>query len=59
AACRSRKNTKTTLETMGFAPEVASAAVRFSFSHLNTMEEARAAKAIITNAVTSLRQALK
>ena len=56
AACRSRKNTKTTLEAMGLAPEVANAAVRFSFSCLNTVEEATAAKQIIIDAVQQLRR---
>ncbi|MCL1787578.1 MAG: aminotransferase class V-fold PLP-dependent enzyme, partial [Defluviitaleaceae bacterium] len=59
AACRSRKNTKTTLEVMGFEPDVARAAIRFSFSHLNTIEEAVAAKKIIADAVTQLRHTLR
>jgi len=58
AACRSRKNTKSALEIMGFPPEQASSAIRFSFSHLNTMEEAIAAKAIIIDCVTQLRKML-
>ena len=47
AACQSRKNTKTALEIMGFSKERAQAAIRFSFSCLNTPEEAIAAKEII------------
>ena len=58
AACRSRKNTKTALETMGFTKDIANSAIRFSFSHLNTMEEAIAAKEIIIHCVTQLRQML-
>ena len=49
AACQSRKNTKTALEAMGFSKERASSAIRFSFSHLNTVEEAIVAKEIIKN----------
>lgn len=49
AACQSRKNTKTALEAMGFSKERAASAIRFSFSHLNTAEEAVAAKEIIKN----------
>ena len=49
AACQSRKNTKTALEIMGFSKERAQSAVRFSFSCLNTPEEAIAAKEIIKN----------
>ena len=58
AACRSRKNTKTALEAMSFAPEVANSAIRFSFSHLNTVEEANTAKQIIIDCVTQMRNAL-
>ena len=58
AACRSRKNTKTTLESMGLPPHVASAAIRFSFSHLNTLKEAAVAKKNIIQAVTQLRRVI-
>ena len=58
AACRSRKNTKTTLESMGFSAERANSAVRFSFSHLNTIEEAKQAKEIIKDSVAQLRRML-
>jgi len=47
AACQSRKNTKSALEIMGFSRERAESAIRFSFSCLNTQEEAIAAKEII------------
>jgi len=59
AACRSRKNTKTILETMGFSAEIASSAIRFSFSHLNTIEEATAAKEVIAECVTQMRRVLR
>jgi len=56
AACRSRKKTKSALEIMGFDSERAKSAVRFSFSHLNTLEEAAEAKEIIIAAVTQMRR---
>jgi len=56
AACRSRKKVKTSLELMGFAPERVESAVRFSFSHMNTMEEALQAKEIIIECVNQLRR---
>ena len=58
AACRSRKNTKTALEVMGFPAEIANSAIRFSFSHLNTIDEADAAKATIKECVNQLRKVL-
>ena len=58
AACQSRKKTKSTLETMGFSQEIASSSIRFSFSHLNTLEEAVAAKEIIANCIYHLRKIL-
>jgi len=58
AACLNRKNTKTALEVMGFSKETAESAVRFSFSHLNTVEEATRAKEIIIQCVTQLRKML-
>lgn len=59
AACRSRKRVKTALELMGFSEERTRSAVRFSFSHLNTQEEAEAAKAIIIATVEQLRRMLR
>jgi len=58
AACRSKKNSKTVLEVMGFAPERSSSAVRFSFSPHNTVDDAVKAKEIIIESVTSLRKML-
>ena len=59
AACRSRKRSKSALELMGFSSEYTRSAVRFSFSHLNTLEEAEAAKIIIIEAVSQLRRMLR
>jgi len=59
AACRSRKKVKTALEQMGFDQQRAKSAVRFSFSHLNTLEEATEAKAIIIDAVKQLRRMIR
>jgi len=59
AACRSRSNKKTVLEDMGFDKHIAECAVRFSFSHFNTLEEAQIAKKIIADCVTYLRTALQ
>jgi len=56
AACRSRKTGKTALELMGFSPEIAASAIRFSFSHLNTEEEAHTAKALVLANVLKLRK---
>jgi len=56
AACHSRKKTKTTLEAMGMSREIANSVIRLSFSHLNTMHEAEAAKTIIADCVTQLRK---
>ena len=56
AACRSRKKATSLLELMGFAPKRAQSAVRFSFSHLNTLEEADIAREIIINCVNQLRK---
>ena len=58
SACKSRSKTKTALEIMGFSSDTASTAVRFSFSHLNTMDEAVAAKEIIMESVTQMRNVL-
>ncbi|MCL2387814.1 MAG: aminotransferase class V-fold PLP-dependent enzyme, partial [Defluviitaleaceae bacterium] len=59
AACRSRKKTTSILETMGFTPERAQSAVRFSSSHLNTIEEAAKVKEIIVSSVEQMRRVLK
>jgi len=59
AACRSRKNVKTALEHMGFAPERVASAVRFSFSVLNTIKEAETARDIIVDSVKQLRRMLR
>jgi len=58
AACRSRKNAKPALLLMGFTPEIAESAIRFSFSHLNTIEEANLARDIIIEQVKRLRGVL-
>ena len=58
AACRSRKKQKSALETMGFTKQRAESAVRFSFSHTNTLEEAITAREIIKNSVIQLRKIL-
>ncbi|MCL2356102.1 MAG: aminotransferase class V-fold PLP-dependent enzyme [Defluviitaleaceae bacterium] len=59
AACRSRKKQKSALEAMGFSKERAESAVRFSFSHLNTLEEAEIAKRVVIEKVSELRRILK
>jgi cysteine desulfurase len=58
AACRSRKKTKSMLEVMGFSAERAASAVRFSFSHMNTVDEAAQAKKIIIEHVAQMRRVL-
>lgn len=58
AACRSRKKQKSLLEVMGFSLERAQSAVRFSFSHLNTIQEAEVAKEIIIKCVAQMRRVL-
>ena len=55
SACKSRKKSKTILEEMGFSKEIAKTAVRFSFSHLNTIQEAKTVKSVIIKAVQTLR----
>ena len=55
SACKSKKKSKTTLEEMGFSKERATTAVRFSFSHLNNIQEAKTAKNAIIKAVQILR----
>lgn len=59
AACRSRKKTKSALEAMGFEKSRAESAVRFSFSHLNTLGEAEIVKKIVAEKVSELRRILK
>lgn len=59
AACRSRKRAKPALELMGFAPEVAQSAIRFSFSPINTIEEATHAREIIFDLVKQFRKLMK
>ena len=56
AACRSRKNSQPGLQVMGFSPEIAESAIRFSFSSLNTMEEALIAREIIISEVNRFRK---
>jgi len=58
AACRSRKNAKPALSIMGFAQDIAESAIRFSFSHLNTVDEAKLARDIIIEQVKRLRRLL-
>ena len=56
AACRSRKKGQPALEIMGFAPKIAESAIRFSFSALNTLEEAMLAREIIIGEVNRFRK---
>lgn len=56
AACSRSSKITPLLETMGKPKDIAASAIRFSFSHQNTMEEAEAAKIIVTECVTSLRR---
>ena len=58
AACRSRKKARPALEIMGFSSEIAESAIRFSFSHLNTVEEAETVRDIIIDEVTRFRKIL-
>jgi len=58
AACNSRKRTGSSLELMGFAPEIAQSAIRFSFSPYNTANEAEQACGIIEDTVKQLRKAI-
>ena len=55
AACSTRKKQKSTLESMGFSANRAESAVRFSFSILNTREEAVIAKNLVLETVGQLR----
>jgi len=56
AACRSRKSGPSALELMGFASAVAESAIRFSFSYLNTLEEAYKAKELVIDQVRRFRK---
>ena len=58
AACRSRKRARSALEIMGFAPEIAESAIRFSFSPYNTLEETEQARDTIIKEVTRLRKVM-
>jgi cysteine desulfurase len=55
AACRSSKKASSPLLDMGFGEERAESAVRFSFSRLNTVEEAETAKEAVRQTVNQLR----
>ena len=56
AACNSKSKDKSALEKMGFSKEVAESAVRFSFSHLNNLDEAVRACEIVEKCVIKLRK---
>jgi cysteine desulfurase len=56
SACSSKKNDIHPLMHMGYNRERAESAVRFSFSHLNTTEEAETAKQTIISCVMALRE---
>jgi cysteine desulfurase len=56
AACRSRKRDKSALSLMGFPREAVASAVRFGFSHLNTMEEIVVVKNELAACVKRLRK---
>jgi len=56
AACRSRKSTKSALELMGFSSEIAKSAIRFSFSHTNTLKEAEHAYELVSSEVKRFRK---
>ena len=60
SACHSKTRGKSSiLDAMGFGRERSESAVRFSFSHLNTREDAEAAKEIVASTVNSLRGRVK
>ena len=59
AACNSRKSAGSTLELMGFSPEIAGSAIRFSFSPYNTPAEAAQAHDIIADTVRQLRKYMR
>ena len=56
AACRSRSAKKSALELMRFSRGIYDSAIRFSFSHLNTIEEANVALELIADQVRKLRK---
>jgi cysteine desulfurase len=57
AACKSRnKRDKSALVVMGFFRETAEAALRFSFSHFNTLEEIEETKKVLITCVNQLRK---
>ena len=56
AACKVSKKETPALVQMGFAKQRADSAVRFSFSHYNTTNEAIKARKTITECVTTLRK---
>jgi len=58
-ACNSKKKTKSTLELSGFSKNISISAVRFSFSILNSIDEAKYAKEIIKDCVVNLREMLR
>ncbi|MCL2373409.1 MAG: aminotransferase class V-fold PLP-dependent enzyme [Defluviitaleaceae bacterium] len=58
AACRSRKKVKSGLELIGHSQDRAKAAVRFSFSIYNNIDEARRVKALLVENVSQLRRVL-
>ena len=58
AACNSRKRAQSSLELMGFAPQIAESAIRFSFSPYNTLVEAHAARDIIIKTVKQLQKVI-
>ncbi|MCL2664246.1 MAG: aminotransferase class V-fold PLP-dependent enzyme [Defluviitaleaceae bacterium] len=55
AACRVKKSGVTPLERLGFNEDVSGSAVRFSFSYINTLDEADEAVKIIIGCVNDLR----
>jgi cysteine desulfurase len=56
AACKSRKKDKSILATMGFPREISESALRFSFSHKNTMDEIEKTKEILIACVQQVRK---
>jgi len=57
-ACRVKQKNKSALELMGYPKQNADSAIRLSFSHLNTMDEAIIARKIIVSSVSKLREML-
>jgi len=56
AACRSRKRARPALQLMGYGAHIAESAIRLSFSHLNTLEEAHTACELIEAEVRRFRK---